>query len=243
MADRSGNKEERKEEKKYEEKRYTTGLYLKAFAISVAIFSCGLLIGIYIENFFTSDLSARTAVIENSVREIELEMLYFQDLSDTYSCDFLSAVIVKTNSNLDTLAQELQYSEKNILFTKETIRNIKMTYTSLLIKDWLLQEKVKKSCGADAVTVLYFYTTESCDDCVTQGDVLTLLKDTFKEKLMVFPIDTQIDISMTKILMDRFNVTAMPSIVINGETYTGVIGKDELTGTICEQLPGIDECK
>ena len=219
------------------------GLYLKTFVISAAIFSFGLIIGLYIENFFVSDLSARAAIVENSVREIELEMLYFQGLSDTYSCDFLNAIVRKTNNNLDTLAGELQYSEKNVLFTTEEIKSVKTTYTSLLIKDWLLQERIKRSCGTNTVTVLYFYSTEDCDDCITQGNVLTLLKSIFKEKLMVFPIDIQIDLSMIDILMDRFNATTMPALVIDDKTYTGIVGKAELTAIICDKLPEIEECK
>lgn len=231
------------------EKKFDKSLYLKTFIISTAIFSFGLIVGIYIENFFVSDLATRAREIENSVREIELEMLYFQELSSSGepskdSCNFLNAIVRKTNKNLDALAGELtQYSEKNVLFTTQEIRNIKKTYTSLLIKDWLLQERVKKNCGTKIVTVLYFYSTEGCDDCITQGNVLTLLKSIFKEKLMVFPIDIQIDLSMTEILMNRFNITTTPTIVINEKPYKGIIGKAELMNMICEELPEVDVCK
>ena len=229
---------------KAKDREPSVSIYLKTFIISAAIFFFGLLVGLYIENFFVSNLSARAATIENSVREVELEMLYFQGLPDTYSCDFLNAIVKKTNNNLDTLAGELtQYSDKNLLFTAQEIKNIKTMYTSLLIKDWLLQERIKKSCGTNTVTVLYFYSTEGCDDCITQGNVLTLLKSSFKEKLMVFSIDRQIDLSMINILMDRFNVTTTPALVIGDITYRGIIGKNELKNIICDKLPSINECK
>ncbi len=218
-------------------------LYVKTFIISVAIFSFGLIVGLFIENFFVSDLSARARIIENSVREIELEMLYFQELTDTESCGALNEIVRTTNNNLDTLAGELtQYSEKNVLFTGSEIKNVKTTYTSMLIKDWLLQERIKKSCGTSTVTVLYFYSTEGCDDCITQGNVLTLLKGIFKEKLMVFPIDVQIDLSIIDILKSHFNVDDLPAVVIDENTYKGIIGKAELMSIICENLPGIEEC-
>lgn len=219
-------------------------LYVKTFIISVAIFLVGLMVGLSIENFFVSDLSARAKSIENSVREIELEMLYFQELPDSESCKFLNEIVRETNNNLDTLAGELtQYSEDNVLFMGSEIKNIKNLYTSLLIKDWLLQEKIKKSCGTNTVSVLYFYSTGGCDDCVTQGNILTLLKGTFKEKLMVFPIDVQVDLSMIDILRDRFDAESTPSIVINGETYKEIIGKNELMDMICERIPDAEECK
>jgi hypothetical protein len=219
-------------------------LYVKTFVISIAIFLVGLMIGLFIENFFVSDLSARAKSIENSVREIELEMLYFQELPDSESCKFLNEVVRETNNNLDTLARELtEYSEENVLFMGSEIKNIKTVYTSLLIKDWLLQEKIKKSCGTNTVSVLYFYSTEGCDDCVTQGNILTLLKGIFEEKLMVFPIDVEVELSMIDILRDRFNADSTPAIVINGSTYEEIIGKTELTNIICESLPEAEECK
>jgi hypothetical protein len=230
--------------KSNENRKIGISIYIKTLIISIAIFSLGLLIGAYIENFFVSDLSARTTAMENSVSEIELEMLYFQELPTVESCNFLNAIVRKTNSNLDTLAQDLvRYSDKSILFTTEDVRNIKTTYTSLLIKDWLFQGKISKTCGTSAVTVLYFYSAEGCDDCITQGNVLTLLKETFKDKLMVFPIDTEIELSMIDILKERFGATSTPNLVIGGKTYKRIVGLAELKNLICAELPQIEECK
>jgi hypothetical protein len=219
------------------------GLYLKAFVISILLFTFGLVIGILIENFLVTNLSSRTSAIENSVGEIELEMLYAQNLPTNESCVFLSSIVRKTNENLDLLAQDLmKYSDKNVLFTSGDVNSIKTTYTSLLIKDWILQERIKEGCGTDTMTVLYFYTSEGCDDCITQGNVLTILKDEFKDKLMVFPIDTRIDLSMIDILKERFSVTSMPGIVINGKTYSRIMSLHELKILICSEMPQAEAC-
>ena len=212
-------------------------IYLKTLLITVFVFGAGLLLGLYIERFFVSDLLSRTTNIENSVKEIELEMLYFQGLNESYSCSFLNEIIKKTNNNLDTLANLLlSYSEKNILFTREEVKSIKQTYTYLLLKDWLLQESIKKTCGTKTVTILYFYSTEGCDDCITQGNVLTVLKNDFKEKVMVFPLDIEIDIGMVNILMSNFNITSMPALVIDGDVYPGITGKLHLKEIVCSKV-------
>lgn len=212
-------------------------IYLKSLVITTFIFSAGLLLGLYIERFFLSDLSSRTADIENSVREIELEMLYFQSVDESYSCIFLNELVRKINNNLDTLANRLlSYSESDILFTKVEMRNIKQTYTYLLIKDWLLQERIKETCGTKTVTILYFYTVEDCDDCVTQGNILTLLKNDFKESVMVFPLDVGIDIEMIKILMSNFNLKSTPALIIDGEAHPGITNKAHLTEIICSKV-------
>ena len=149
----------------------------------------------------------------------------------------------KTNNKLDIFANQLgAYSDRNILFTRGQVTDLKTKYTSLLIKDWLLQEKIKTDCGANVVSVLYFYSTEGCNDCIVQGDILTLLKEVFKDKLMVFPLDVGIDSDMVKILMARFDIEPMPTIVVNNEKYEGVITKEQLSGIICSEIPSIEEC-
>lgn len=218
-------------------------IYLKAFIISIVIFISGLFVGLFVESYLVSNVISRTSELENSIQEIELEMLYFQNLNETYSCPFLNEIVRKTNNNLDTLAQQLtMYSEKNVIFTPKEIRDLKAKYSFLLIKDWLLQEKIKLTCGTDVVTILYFYDREGCDDCVIQGNILSVLKESFKEKLMVFSLDRRVELSMINILMERYNVTKMPSIVIDEKVYSGITSKDQIKTLICNQISNVTAC-
>lgn len=210
-------------------------IYVKAFFLSLGIFLIGLFVGINIENFIRSDLVARASDIESSIQEIELEMLYFQGLNASYSCDFLNEIVRKTNNNLDSLSEKLaNYPESNVLFGSSEVKAIKRKYTFLLIKDWLLQERIKVNCGTKSVSVLYFYKTENCDDCIIQGNILSSLKNSFKEKLMIFPLDVKVQLSMIEILMNRFNITSTPSLVIEEKVYKEIVSKNELKNIICE---------
>ena len=210
-------------------------IYVKTFLVSMGIFLIGILIGMGVENYLTSDFASRTNYVEESVREIELEMLYFQDLNETYSCNFLSEIVRRTNNNLDELSgQLLKYSESNVLFGGTDIENLKKSYTSLLIKDWVLQERIKSICGDKTVTILYFYDKSGCGDCVIQGSILSILKDSFKEKVMIFPLDTKVGLTMIGILMDRFNVTSVPSLVIEEKTYSGIVVGEALKRISCD---------
>lgn len=221
-------------------------IYLKSLVISAIVFSIGLFVGFYIESFLLSDLTTRTSYVESSVREIELEILYFQSLNGTGtdSCEFLNEIIRNTNNDLDGLADTLlTYSERDILFTSQQIADIKKQYTFLLIKGWLLQENVKRNCGTETVTIIYFYDTEGCGDCILQGTILTILKDEFKEKLMVFPIDTGIDLSMVGIMQNRFNITVKPSVVVEGQTFSGIVNKERLELIVCAKIPEAEQCQ
>lgn len=210
-------------------------VYVKAFFISLIVFVLGLYTGMNIEKFVTSDLLSRTGSIESSVQEIELEMLYFQNLNESYACDFLNEIVRKTNNNLDILSDQIsRYSEENVLITRTDIENLKEKYTFLLVKDWLLQERIKVNCGTKTVSVLYFYDRKGCDDCIVQGNILSSLKSSFKEKLMVFPLDIKVESSMLDILIKRFNITSVPSLVIEGKVYSGIVSTDNLKNIICD---------
>lgn len=212
-------------------------IYTKAFLISAGIFVVGIFIGMNVEKFVTSDFASRTRYVEESVQEIELEMLYFQSLDETYSCNFLGEIVRRTNNNLDELSEQLsRYSETNVLFSGADVENLKKRYTSLLIKDWILQERIKEICGDKTVTMLYFYDRKGCDDCLIQGNILSILKNSFREKVMIFPLDRKVDLSMIEILMNRFNVTSVPSLVIEEKTYSGIVVGEKLKRIACDIL-------
>lgn len=212
-------------------------LYFKTFIVSFIIFILGIFIGLNIEKYVASDVTEQTKQIENSIQEMELEMLYFQNIEQAESCGFLNEVVRRTNINLDELSLQLShYSEEKILFTRNEAKGLKRKYTFLLIKDWLLQEKIKKDCGTKTISILYFYDTEECDDCLIQGQVLSLFKEKLKEKLMIFPIDRNIETSMIGVLIKKFNINIVPSLVINGNVYVGIQSKDQLKKILCEKL-------
>jgi hypothetical protein len=221
-----------------EEKMVKIGIYTKTFILTLGIFLIGLFIGMTIESSNTANLIDQTSGIESSVQEIELEMLYFQSLNDSYSCQFLNETVRKTNNNLDDLAKQLSgFSEDRTIVTSQDMESLKKRYTSLLIKDWLLQQKIKQDCGTGIVSTLYFYDRKGCDDCIIQGDILSILKDLFKEKLMIFPLDRNVESYMVDILIKRFNITSVPSVVIENRVYSGVVTKDSLKTLVCDNLP------
>lgn len=217
-------------------------LYLKTFVVSLVIFVLGIFIGLNMERFVASDVADQTQQIENSIQEMELEMLYFQGVEQRESCDFLNEIVRRTNINLDELSLQLShYSEEKILFTRSNVKELKRKYTFLLIKDWLLQEKIKKDCGTDTVSILYFYDTEDCGDCLVQGNVLSLFKSSLKEKIMIFPIDVNVESSMVGILLHKYNISSRPALEIEGKVYKGIQSKDEIKKIICGKLKEKDK--
>lgn len=216
-------------------------VFIKTFLITAGIFVIGFFVGSSLEGLLTSDLQAKTEEIENSIQEIELENLYLLALSDD-SCIFLGDIVRKTNNDLDQLAGQLsEYSEENIIFTRDELTGVKKRYSNLLVKAWLLQEGIKENCGQSSVSILYFYDRD-CPDCILQGGMLTVLKEDFKESVMIFPFDHSLDVSTIGLLESRYNVTEFPSVVVENATYSGLVRNDLLRESICSSIPEHASC-
>jgi hypothetical protein len=60
---------------------------------------------------------------------------------------------------------------------------------------------------------------------------------------MIFPLDRNVESYMVGILIKRFNITSVPSIVIENKVYSGVNTKDSLKTIVCAHLPkNIEQC-
>ena len=217
-------------------------IFVKSFIISLFLFLIGIGIGMGIEKIDSTGLFAKTTSIENSIQEIELEMLYFQNLNSSTSCTFLNDILGKTNNNLDILSSQLEkYSDRNIIFTGD-LADIKEKYTGLAIKSWLLNEQIKTNCGPKSASLLYFYQTQNCNDCAVQGNILTNLKQTYKDKLLVYPLDVGVKLDLINILQERYNITSFPSVVIGDTVFKGIVGKGDIIPLICQQLGNVTGC-
>lgn len=217
-------------------------IFVRTFLITSGIFIIGFFLGSMIEGALTSDLDAKTAAVENSIQEIELEGLILAGSSHNQSCVFLNDIVRRTNNNLDDLAGQIAaYDEDRIIFTNDDVINLKGKYTNLLIKSWLLQSNVEENCGKNTVSILYFYDRE-CADCLVQGNILTALKSEFEENVMIFPFDRSLGLSTVDLLESSYNVTVYPSIVVEGSMYGGITKFQDLKNYVCSVIPGDENC-
>ena len=94
-------------------------------------------------------------------------------------------------------------------------------------------------CDIDRLALLYFYSAEYCANCPDQGVILTYFKKKYEDQLLVFPINVDLaqDESVIKFLLESYNISAYPSVVVGETVYSGVVAtKEQLAKDICEGL-------
>jgi hypothetical protein len=213
--------------------------YLIAAIITFMIFSLGLTLGIIVDNFRIAwaDFEIRKHELEYS--SLQFQYLYISTLEKgEESCEVLNTALEKTIAQLgESLDQFLEYEKRSNL-NKRDYEIIKRKYLLDNIRYWLLAKRAKELCNLDKVTILYFHSIKDCDICPEQGVVLTYYKKIFGERLLVFPIniDLETEESMITILRSRYNITTYPSIIVEDNLYEGVVGKKKLKKLICSSF-------
>ena len=113
------------------------------------------------------------------------------------------------------------------------------------MKYWLFAQKAKKTCNSEFTTILYFYS-DNCPTCPDQGVILSYFKRKLENKLLVFPININLEEQeyIIRILKSQNNVTnnKLPVIVIGNKTYQGVVSKKELGKILCELFENSEIC-
>ena len=169
---------------------------------------------------------------------LQLQYLYINTFVQEKNCGAAMKALDKNLNDLELTRMKLEaYLSTPIAGTKE-FDVLKREYLQSEVRYWLFLKQTEEVCKneQDSVSVLYFYSNQQCPDCVTQGMVLTYLKDKFKEKLLVFALDSDFaQEPLIGILKDSYNITSVPSLIIQNEPYQGLKTKEELLPIICKQ--------
>lgn len=204
-----------------------------ALIITLVVFVIGILIGLKV-----SDLRVGYVEDISRVQKIDLESLQLQYLflntqkNKNESCIVLQKTLDQSLHDLENARLKIENYIQNL--QREDFILTKKEYMLNEIRYWLLAQQMKQECGADIVSILYFYAKdENCGECSTQGYVLTSLKDIFKDKLLIFSLDYEFDESMIKILNNVYNLRKAPNLVIENKKFEGLIAQDRLGNIIC----------
>ncbi len=201
--------------------------YIYAFIISLLI----LILGVYLVNSLTESKIEKVRSLETGIAinilSLETQFALLQELS----CKDISQSIL--SSELDALAQKLQFMENNLNPDDPELIRLKKYYSLLEIKDFILLQKINKKCGRDMHYILYFYSNEGeCQKCKIQGPTLSkLLRE--RNNLRIYNFDYNLDLSATETLKRIYAVRPpLPALVIDGKLYRGFTDLDTLRGLV-----------
>ena len=203
-----------------------------AFMLTCFIFLIGLLVG------YTLTLE-RTDYLENigykqklDYESLQLQSLYIDLSASNASCSIFNNILETSLNDVGSAQAKIDMYMKES--SEKSYTELKRNYILAQMRYWLLNKRIKESCPPEHVSILYFYSNEECVECGAQGTILNYLKEKLKDKLLVFSLDADfIQEPMVTILKQTYNITKIPSLVIEDETFNKLVGKEDLIQEIC----------
>jgi hypothetical protein len=213
------------------ERKVSVGKMGLAFILTCFIFLIGLLVGYTLTSERTGYLEDIAYKQKLDYESLQLQSLYLDLNSNNASCGVFNNIL-ETSLNDVGNAQakiDLYIQESN----DKNYVDLKRDYLLAQTRYWLLNQRVK-SCSSEQVSILYFYSNEECIECGAQGTILTYFKEKFKDKLLIFSLDSDFEAEpMINVLKQTYNITKVPSIIVGDEFMEGLVSKDELLDILC----------
>lgn len=191
--------------------------FWEALIITVFVFALGIFLGFLIEQNRTEKI---VSLFQQS--EIDLLDIRIQDgLLDIKKIDcenILKEVIDFADRTYQSALLLQRYEDANQISKSIVIQHKKYDLLRTIL--WLDSIKIKEKCNFSLNTVVYFYEYNSNRlDLKSKQDTfskrLTEVKYEYAEKIMLIPIAGNLEITSINFLKNSYNVTFLPSILIN----------------------------
>ena len=209
--------------------------YIIAGIITLGVFLLGLFLGLAIEGKRVNYIESLGRKQNLDFSSLQVQYAFIDQLSQEKNCLAVQKTFEHNINSLESTRIRLESFDREATLNKNELNLLKNEYLLAQIRYWLLAERTRKLCGADIVTLLYFFSDEEeCPECEKQAFVLTYLKKLFKDKLLIFSFDSKFESEpMIPLLKNTYNVTNYPTIVIEGKPKSKFQDKNAILEEIC----------
>lgn len=194
--------------------------YFFAAILTLFIFTTGILASNFIDDTRQGALEQNIQQNNVDLESKQLQLNYIQsDRIDSCSAmeTGLRNIVTSYNERLDNV----QTYRQNSLFKQETFDTVERSYVLSGIRYYLFAQELREECDYEANTILFFTDSlngeQNCEDCGALGSELSLLKNRYGEELLIFSIPLELDDGMVDLISAQYNVTNVPTLVINGD--------------------------
>lgn len=206
--------------------------YVITFFITATIFGTAIFTSNYFNNKRIDEIRSIQDSISTNIMSSETQVSLLSDLD----CQEVGGSML--SSELNSLAERIEYSEKNIGSNNAEVLQLKKFYSLLEIKDYQLMKRLSARCNKKFIFALYFYADNAkCTDCDKASYILTYLREKYPE-LRVYSFDYNLDLSAVKTLISISKIeNNLPAIILDGKSIPWPQNKDSLEKIIAAKYP------
>jgi thiol-disulfide isomerase/thioredoxin len=211
-------------------------IYFISGLITLGILILGIIFGVTVSKGKVDDLQSQLDSLKMSQEDLNLEFALIAT-SRNQSCTLISYELDKVIDNAAQLGDRVSLYESNEKIPDQRFAFLKDDYTVTLIRYWFYLDQMKQECNrTNFITVLYFYSNNNCNDCDKQGLILNYLKQQYPQNVMNFAIDSDSTLSVVDLIKKTYQVQSVPTLVIDGKTYSGLVTTEDLKSILCEKI-------
>ncbi|MCH7567963.1 MAG: hypothetical protein IIA87_00945 [Nanoarchaeota archaeon] len=195
-------------------------IFVESLLITFIIFIIGFSVGFFVESYRTDKIIDSYRDYEVEALDLKLQNYYYQIMSRS-SCDVAieQNFIFADKLYNDGLIIE-RYEEASQI--TDNVEREKKRYVLLKTELWLNTLLLKEKCDNPFDTIVYFYTNDPSNNIVLsqQKIISNVLKDIKEDKgnsVILLPIAGDLGLESVDLQMRIYNVTSLPSILINEE--------------------------
>ena len=200
--------------------------YIIAAVITLFVFMVGIYAGSYTSNLKFESLYDLQNKIRSETIGTELQ---YQIVSDNPCSIFEPSLFTE---DLNKIGSRLTEMESQLGVDNKAVISLKEYYHLLEVRHFLFMKQALKECKNDYGLVLYFYSNAGdCQDCQEQGYVLSYINK-MEPAFNIYSFDVNIENPALKTLKKYYNITVVPSIVVNEKAYQGFQSREKLQSLI-----------
>lgn len=211
--------------------------YIAAFMITALIFTLGFFAGLVIDAKRAEFLMDAYNQQRIEYGSLQLQYQLIEEITRDGDCEALTRTFEQNINNLENARIRLETYQQDATLNEAEFNMLSREYTHAQIRYYLLAQRTQKLCGEDIATILYFYSdSANCPRCEDQAFILTYLKRLMGDRVLIFSFNTLIadEEPTIRLLMNRHEVEAFPTIVINQEPFPGLTTREQALNELCD---------
>lgn len=216
-------------------------IFILAFLITLLLLAIVILLGAML-NLNRKDYVTDQMSIIKDLNELQIYSLMTDVYGDKMACLAFQQKLAEWDDSLWDLGLKLDsYRVATEEFEKDTFYlDQKKKFNENEVLYLLFLTKVKKECSINQHIITFFYgNSKDCKKCDDQSFVLTDIKEEKKDRVAIFSLDTDLNITNIHILREYYNInkTDLPCIIVDEKATCGIQSKQEILQQICKKDP------
>ena len=192
-------------------------IFLFALIATLIVFNIGIFMGYMLESSRIEKINQMYQNTEMKILDQITQMNSFESFD--FDCDKMFDENVRFGNQIFEEASLIKRYEEANIFSEEIVAQHKR-FDLLRSLFWINSVKIKEVCDLDYHNVVYFYkyNKPNFEEKSKQNAISNLLyelKEKFGNSILLIPIAGDNDISSVNLLVDKYNITEFPVVLID----------------------------